>query len=347
MPLSEFSTRSKNRRQNQKQRDQNNLLQCYAGSVKFALLLELSSILHTKFVIAQSTDLSSAASNRRPVTDFLRKKYRHPQPIFTRTRVPPYTLIMKMLAAAIIAIGTCFAAEQAISDKVRLNAIKVSELPIHGIETTESNANIIAIIGGPGLRNNDGKSRNYLVKQARTFVQAGINFYLLPNKSKQENAGYGLRFSTARTERILALVEIIRARNKNPIYLIGFSRGSVDAGRFAKTHPKSIDGIVLASGIYTNDSKRAAGYSMELIIGKHIETPTLIVHHENDKCRVTPFLYAEGFFKTLNAPSKKLLSYHGGDKTGRVCGPLHHHGFEGIETNVAQDISRWVLRHSD
>jgi alpha-beta hydrolase superfamily lysophospholipase len=78
----------------------------------------------------------------------------------------------------------------------------------------------------------------------------------------------------------LALVEVIRTRNKNPIYIIGFSRGSVDAGRSAKTHPKSIEGIVLASGIYTNDSKMAEGYAMELVIGRRIETPILIVHHE-------------------------------------------------------------------
>ena len=267
--------------------------------------------------------------------------------VFTPARVLAYAYGMKALAATLIAIGLCFAATGVSADNVRLNAINVSELPVHGIETTKSNANIIAIIGGAGLRNKDGKSQNYLVKQGQTFVQAGINFYLLPNKSKQEKAGYALRYSTARTERILALVEVIRTRNKNPIYIIGFSRGSVDAGRFAKTHPKSIEGIVLASGIYTNDSRKASGYAMERVIGKRIETPILIVHHENDTCRVTPFLYAEGFFETLNAPSKKLLSYDGGGATGRECGPLNHHGFEGIETNVAQDISSWILGRSD
>jgi hypothetical protein len=111
------------------------------------------------------------------------KKHRHPRPnIYARAR-SGLCFGHKKLTPAIIAIGLCFAATSASADNVQLDAIKVSELPIHGIETTKSNANIIAIIGGAGLRNKDGKSQNYLVKQGQTFVQAGINFYLLPKST--------------------------------------------------------------------------------------------------------------------------------------------------------------------
>ena len=47
-------------------------------------------------------------------------------------------------------------------------------------------------------------------------------------------------------------------------------------------------------------------------------------------------------FKKLKAPKKNLLNYTGGTGTGRECGPYHHHGFEGIELKVANDIAKWI-----
>ena len=55
-----------------------------------------------------------------------------------------------------------------------------------------------------------------------------------------------------------------------------------------------------------------------------------------------PFEYAEEFYTNLNAPSKMLLSYSEGLSNGGVCGPLNHHGFEGIGENVAGEITNWI-----
>ena len=221
---------------------------------------------------------------------------------------------------------------------------KTSELPIHAIENSTATANIIAIIGGKGLKNSFGNSRNYLANQKQTFAAGGLNFYLLPNYLESEKASYRLRASKTRANRILALVKALKTRNGKPVFIIGFSRGSVDTGRFAKTYPGQISGIVLASGIYTNESKKAELYSMEMIIGDKIDTATLIVHHSDDSCHVTLFSYAESFYQTLTAPSKDLFVYSGGEASGRACGPLNHHGFEGIEEKVARDITKWITR---
>ena len=140
------------------------------------------------------------------------------------------------------------------------------------------------------------------------------------------------------------LVKYISSTNDKPIFIIGFSRGAVDAGFYAKKYPKSISGIILASGIYKNDSNKAKNFSMEKIIGKKIKVNTLIVHHEKDECRVTQYKYAKSFFKKLKAPKKNLLNYTGGSGTGRECGPYHYHGFEGIELKVANDISEWIKK---
>ena len=230
--------------------------------------------------------------------------------------------------------------------EITFSVPETSELLINASESDGGVANVIGIIGGKGLRNSYGRSRNYLVKQKHIFVQSGLNFYLLPNRSNKELAEFPLRNSRKRAKRILALVRAIRNRSAKPVFIVGFSRGSVDAGTFAKLYPDEIAGIAIVSGVYTNTSRKAEAYSMELVIGQKIDVPVVVAHHEEDACTVTPFWYAKSFFDSLKAPSKSILSYRGGSGNGRACGPLNHHGFEGIEEMVAQDLSNWVLKVS-
>ena len=44
------------------------------------------------------------------------------------------------------------------------------------------------------------------------------------------------------------------------------------------------------------------------------------------------------FFKSLKG-QKELFKYTDGKGTGRVCGPYHHHGYEGIEPKESKDKS--------
>ena len=49
------------------------------------------------------------------------------------------------------------------------------------------------------------------------------------------------------------------------------------------------------------------------------------------------------FNDKLKAPRKHILVFDGGVPTERKCGPLHHHGFEKIEENLAKQIVRWLV----
>ena len=236
-----------------------------------------------------------------------------------------------------------FLASDLRAESVSFRVLEASELPVHAFEKQTARANVLAITGGEGVRDRAGRSRNYLAKQKATFISHGLNFYLFPNYSEQEKASYSLRSSQKRAGRIKALVQAIKTRNGKPVFLIGFSRGSVDVGRFAKTYPHTVSGVVLASGIYTNDSSKAREYAMEVVVGEQIPAVTLVVHHRNDACHITPFSYAKRFFMKLVAPEKEFFEYSDGKSSGRACGPLNHHGFEGIESIVATDISKWLL----
>ena len=219
---------------------------------------------------------------------------------------------------------------------------KISDLPVFITSIENINANLIGIIGGKGMKNEIGKSKNFLKRYKDNFVEKGIAFYLFPNANSDTKASYPRRISEERIGRLNELVKYISNINDKPIFIIGFSRGAVDAGFYAKKYPDNISGIILASGIYKNDSNKAKNFSMEKIIGKKIKVDTLVVHHEKDLCRVTKYKYAKSFFKKLKAPKKSLLNYTGGTGTGRECGPYHHHGFEGIELKVVNDIAKWI-----
>ena len=251
-----------------------------------------------------------------------------------------------MVKSLIVQILVFFIAFTALAEDTRFNLIGVSQLPIHAYEHDEAKANMVAIIGGKGMKNPLGKSRNFLVVNKSKFTNSKLNYYLFPNWSKSEKAGYKLRVSRKRVGRILSLLKGIRKRNSLPNYLVGFSRGSVDAAAFAKIYPEKIRGIVLASGIYKNSSRKAELYSMDRLIGSKINTAVLVVHHKKDACHVTQFSYAEVFYQNLHAPRKQALFFNGGVPTGRTCGPLHYHGFENIEEKVASDIAEWIRTDS-
>ena len=232
--------------------------------------------------------------------------------------------------------------QESYSYNLKIKLEGVSNLPINAYEKKSSIANLVAIIGGKGLKNKHGKSRNFLVRIKDKIENNYLNYYLFPNSTKKEKASYELRVSAERIERILALVKAIKKRNKKPIFIAGFSRGSVDAGKFSKIYPGEISGIILASGIYTNFSKKAEFYSMQLIIGESIKVPTLVIHHTDDNCIATPFVYAKKFFEGLKAPSKTFKAYSGGYTSGGECGPFNYHGFEGIEEKVVDNMVKWI-----
>jgi len=242
-------------------------------------------------------------------------------------------------------IGVSFSVSS-LATSFKFKVAGISNLDIHASEGAQSKANIIAIIGGKGLRNQDGRGNNFLIRQRVVFFDENINFYLLPNRSSRQKAGYQYRASRERLEAIWELVKFIKRRNNRPIFIVGFSRGTVDAGAYSKTFPKTIDGVVLASGIYTNNSAKAVNYSMEIIIGNSIDVPILIAHHSKDECSVTRYKFAKVFFDQVSAPRKNFLRYIGGIPSGRGCGPFHHHGFEGIERQVALEIADWILFQS-
>jgi hypothetical protein len=223
-----------------------------------------------------------------------------------------------------------------------LNLQNVSEFPILSMEQDDAQGNLIGFIGGKGLSNSEGKTQNFLGKQKEKFYKRKYNYYLFPNPNSWKKASYPYRASEQNTSRIKALVDFLKKRNSLPSYLVGFSRGSVDVSSYAMRYPDTIKGVVIISGVYANSSRKASDYSTDLMVGEEFPLALLILHHEKDECRVSDLEEAKSFFETVKAKTKKMVIISGGGRTGRECGPFHHHGFEGVEEKVIAVIVKWL-----
>ena len=77
-----------------------------------------------------------------------------------------------------------------------------------------------------------------------------------------------------------------------------------------------------------------------------IRVPTLVVHHQDDDCYVTPYDDMEALMGWLeNAPRKELLIFAGGDEPeSNECQALAPHGYFGIEDKVVAAIAAWIKK---
>jgi pimeloyl-ACP methyl ester carboxylesterase len=123
---------------------------------------------------------------------------------------------------------------------------------------------------------------------------------------------------------------------------VGTSRGTQSAAYVATelAGPDGPDGIVLTSTILTDANTRAV---LAMPLGS-IRIPVLVVHHEQDGCRLCDFANVPALMdKLVNARRKGLLTFTGGQNTGDPCEAMAYHGFNGIEPDVVKQTADWML----
>ena len=141
---------------------------------------------------------------------------------------------------------------------------------------------------------------------------------------------------------IKAVIAWVRGQTKVPVWLVGTSRGTQSAA-FVATQlqaPDGPDGLVLSSTILV-DSEGPSVLSMPV---DSIRIPVLVVHHEQDGCRLCIFSLTSNLMDKLrDAPKKQLLTFTGGDNVGDSCGARAHHGYNGLDNEVVGKMSNWML----
>ena len=78
-------------------------------------------------------------------------------------------------------------------------------------------------------------------------------------------------------------------------------------------------------------------------VGK-IGVPVLVVHREQDGCAACSFSDIPALMgKLANTPRSQLISFKGGESKGDPCEAFAYHGFNGLEREVVQQTSAWIL----
>ena len=218
------------------------------------------------------------------------------------------------------------------------------------LEAKQSRAVVVLFAGGDGgLRlapdgTMGGLRGNFLVRSRQLFMEQGLSVAVVDAPSDRQSPPYlgGWRQTTGHAKDIRLLTAWLRQNFKLPVWLIGTSRGTQSvaaiATRFAGT-PDAPEGIVLTSTILTDNTGRPVP-AMAL---DQLTMPVLVVHHEQDGCRLCRFSDIPALMQKLTAaPRRDLQAWRGGIDRGDPCEAMAYHGFNGLEKEVVAGIAAWI-----
>ncbi len=213
-------------------------------------------------------------------------------------------------------------------------------------------AAVILMAGGNGglQIDSNGSMRwggnNFLVRTRQMFADQGFLVAVVDAPSDRQGGPFlsGFRQTPEHVEDIKSVIAWIRTQSGLPVWLVGTSRGTQSAAfvGIALSGAGGPDGLVLTSSILVDPKGRSVN-AMRL---SELHIPVLVVHHEQDGCKLCPFQETGTLMEQLtNAPRKELLSIKGGDSFGDPCEGRAHHGFNGLDSQVVAQMTAWMLRN--
>jgi len=188
---------------------------------------------------------------------------------------------------------------------------------------------------------------NFLVRTRDLFAQQGLAVAVVDAPSDRQSAPFlsGFRQSPEHVADLKAVIAWLRDKSGVPVWLVGTSRGTQSAA-WAATQLSRVDGgpdgLVLTSTILSDPRGRAVP-AMPL---ERVTVPVLVVHHQQDGCKLCAFSETPGLMEKFTAaPRKELVAVSGGISRGDACEAWAYHGYNGLETEVVGRIAAWITAH--
>jgi hypothetical protein len=186
---------------------------------------------------------------------------------------------------------------------------------------------------------------NFLVRSRHLFVEHDLAVAIVDAPSDRQGFPFrflsGFRQTPAHAADIKALIAWLREHVEAPVWLIGTSRGTESVGYVATQlrGRDGPDGIVLTSTILADGDQSVPAMALETL-----RIPVLVVHHEEDGCRVCLFRDMPALMHKLDPiPMKELIAVKGGENRGDPCQAFAYHGYNGIERAVVARIAGWIV----
>jgi hypothetical protein len=185
---------------------------------------------------------------------------------------------------------------------------------------------------------------NFLVRTRQLFADQGLLVAVVDAPSDRQSPPYmsGFRQSPEHVADIKAVIAWLHDQAKVPVWLVGTSRGTQSAAYIGTqlNGPEGPDGLVLTSTILTDRQGRPVP---AMPLGE-LRIPVLVVHHEQDGCRLCSFNDVPTLMGKLDhAPRKQLLSFKEGGSRGDPCEAFAYHGFNGLEREVVAQTAAWMF----
>jgi pimeloyl-ACP methyl ester carboxylesterase len=174
---------------------------------------------------------------------------------------------------------------------------------------------------------------NFVVRTRQQFADAGFAVAVVDAPSDRLTAPFlnGFRQTPEHAADIKAVIAWLKQQSPTPVWLVGTSRGTQSAGYIATELTPAQggpDGIVLTSTILMDPAGRAVP-RMPL---ERITIPVLVVHHEQDGCRLCAISYMPQLMSALPKTIKtELLTFKGGQSVGDPCEAMAYHGFNRMD----------------
>lgn len=189
-----------------------------------------------------------------------------------------------------------------------------------------------------------GGAGNFLVRTRELFASHGFAVAVVDAPSDHQQPPFlsGFRETPEHAADIKAVIGWIR-QSGLPVWLVGTSRGTQSAAYIAtQLADGGPDGLVLTSTVLTD----RFNLPVPALPLDKLTIPVLVVHHEQDSCRVCAYGDLPLLMQRL-APvrEKELITFNGGISRGDPCKAKAHHGFNGIEAEVVAKIAGWIDAH--
>lgn len=251
--------------------------------------------------------------------------------------------LMKNLA--MVGMACFFWAAQAQESWVQMDIGRGdARLPAYVMPNPNAVATLILLPGGDAGTGKilDGKptSGNFLVRTRGEFHAAGFNVMVVFRASDLSELDYGYRVSKEHVAELAKVIAYAKQNFGKPVWLIGTSRGTVSGTAAAIALGESqVQGLVLTASV---TSRRTGAIATQNIAS--LKTPTLVVHHKNDACRIcVPYEASRITADLKSSPVKRFVMIEGGSEPeGDPCEAKHWHGFINYEKETAKLITDWI-----
>ncbi len=239
------------------------------------------------------------------------------------------------------------------ADEVQVGQVERVEtrgvtVPVYAVWNKSAVATVVLYSGGGGGYGKIGadgwpSSMNFLIRSAKLFSAHPFNVILVGRATDVPTLDGPTRIGDDHDLDNQAIFRAIKAKSPVPIWLVGTSMGTISVTAAAiRDSGSNISGIVLTSAV---TAYRVKGAVPTQDLAK-IKVPVLVLHHEQDACKICTPHEAKGIAGDLkNSPIKKTVLVSGGDgASGDPCEALHYHGFIGMEKDAVDLIANWVMR---